>query len=139
MPYKSQADQTAYAKLWRANNPQKRAEQVRKYQEKNVAKLMFNRARARASDSGIEFSIDIEDVVVPDRCPILGIVLKRNVGGGRMLDGSPSLDRIDPAVGYVKGNVWVISALANRMKNDASPEHLLKFAEWVISTQAGPR
>lgn len=34
--------------------------------------------------------------------------------------------------GYVKGNIWVISHLANMMKNSADKAELLKFAEWVI-------
>ena len=44
---------------------------------------------------------------------------------------SPSLDRIDPNKGYVKGNVQVISRLANIMKSNASPEELRAFANWV--------
>ena len=36
----------------------------------------------------------------------------------------PSLDRIDGAKGYVKGNVRVISHRANMLKNDATIEEL---------------
>jgi hypothetical protein len=123
---------------WSARNPEKQAAIRRRYQENAVAKLLHDRARGRAKTADIAFEISPADVVVPEKCPILGIPLKRNVGGGKMLDGSPSLDRIDPRKGYVKGNVWVISALANRMKNDASPEFLLKFARWVL-TNIEPR
>lgn len=38
--------------------------------------------------------------------------------------GSPSLDRIDSSKGYVKGNVRVISARANMLKNNATVEEL---------------
>jgi hypothetical protein len=47
---------------------------------------------------------------------------------------SPSLDRIKPELGYVPGNIQVISARANVMKNDATPEELLAFANWVYRT-----
>ena len=42
---------------------------------------------------------------------------------------TPSLDRIDPTKGYIKGNVWVITKRANTMKNSATREELLKFAD----------
>jgi hypothetical protein len=53
--------------------------------------------------------------------------------GGYQSDGSPSLDRIDPKKGYVKGNVAVISYKANRIKQDATPEELEAVASWLRS------
>jgi hypothetical protein len=53
------------------------------------------------------------------------------VGAGRVHDGSPTLDRIDNAKGYVKGNVCVISKKANTMKNNATPEEVWKLSEYV--------
>jgi hypothetical protein len=35
-----------------------------------------------------------------------------------------TIDKIDPKKGYVKGNVWIISFRANRIKYDASLEEL---------------
>jgi hypothetical protein len=77
---------------------------------------MFYDARKRAIALGLPFGIEPEDIVVPAICPVLGIPL--TVGGAR--DSSPSLDRKVPALGYVKGNVFVISFRANRIKADAS-------------------
>jgi hypothetical protein len=45
---------------------------------------------------------------------------------------SPSLDKIDPEKGYVKGNVMWMSQLANAMKNNATKEELKQFANWVL-------
>lgn len=45
----------------------------------------------------------------------------KNVG---IQNDSPTIDKIIPNLGYVKGNVWVISAKANRMKSNATVEEL---------------
>ena len=95
---------------------------------------MYRRAKARSTIRGVEFSIDKSDVVIPKTCPILGINLQHKIGSSGGSDNSPALDRIDNDKGYIKGNVQVISHLANMMKSSASVEHLQKFAAWVNST-----
>lgn len=40
------------------------------------------------------------------------------------LNPKPSLDKIIPKLGYVKGNVWVVSNKANRIKSNATIEEL---------------
>jgi hypothetical protein len=68
---------------------------------------------------------------MPDYCPILGIPLFP--GKGHSWSFSPTLDRVDNTLGYVPGNVWIISALANQMKSSADERTLLNFAKWVVS------
>lgn len=73
---------------------------------------------------------------VPDYCPILGIKLNYDgIGVGKSgwtrSDDSPSLDRIDPSKGYVKGNIHIISWRANRIKNDSTPEEIMKIALYI--------
>lgn len=89
------------------------------------ASRMLSDARVRASKRGIKFNIDLEDIIVPDVCPYLGISLVTDNGCKR--DNSPTLDRIVPELGYVKGNVEVISERANRIKNDANSSELLEI------------
>lgn len=81
----------------------------------------------------MEFSISVDDIYIPDNCPILGIKINMNSGKSGAYINSPSLDRKDNSLGYVKGNVWVISQLANAMKGAASVEQLQAFADWVNS------
>ena len=77
--------------------------------------------------------LEVEDIVIPLRCPILDIEIIRNKKED-LKDNSPSLDRIDNAKGYVKGNIMVVSNKANTMKSNASPEQLIKFAQWILKT-----
>ena len=92
--------------------------------------VMLQRAKARARLRDLEFSICRDDIVIPDRCPVLGCRLLR-ARGGRAQPESPSLDRIDADEGYVPGNVQVLSYKANAMKSNATPAELLRFADWI--------
>ena len=143
-----------YQKQWRINNQEKCKDYQIKYRESNRSKLlenqkvwaknnpeksMFMKTRLRAKKKGIEFNIENTDIQIPETCPILNISIFREFkGGGNKNKGprenSPSIDRLDNAKGYVKGNIQIISHKANVMKNSASPEELLKFAYWVLLT-----
>lgn len=79
-------------------------------------------AKNRSLRSNIPFNLELSDIIIPDICPLLEIPLKK--GKGSVQSSSPSLDRIIPEVGYVKGNVWVISHRANMLKNASSLEEL---------------
>lgn len=80
--------------------------------------VLFNNAKSRAKQNNLTFDIKIDDIVVPEYCPVYGMKLK--VGKGKAHDASPSLDRKNPLIGYTKENIWVISHKANRIKNNAS-------------------
>lgn len=92
------------------------------------ASRLLSLTKYRTQKRGIPFDLTIEDVVVPDFCPVLGLPLYRNSGGRAQGPNSPTVDRIDPDLGYVKGNVRVISARANAIKSNATPEELLRVA-----------
>jgi len=95
---------------------------------------MHQRAKQRASSRGLEFDIEVSDIVIPDVCPVLGIRLNMNSGRSGAYINSPSLDRKDSSRGYTKDNIQVISQLANAMKHKATKEQLLLFADWVYRT-----
>lgn len=97
--------------------------------EKDIRKYLYHSAKARAKQRNEEFSIEVEDIVIPDNCPIFGIPLKYHRGVKQ--DDSYSIDRIDSSKGYIKGNIWVISLRANRIKNDSTPEELRLIADKV--------
>lgn len=80
-------------------------------------------AKRRSFKKGLEFNIEPKDIHIPKKCPILKVPL---ICSTRY---SPSIDRIYPNKGYIKGNIAVISALANSMKANATPQELLIFAK----------
>lgn len=84
------------------------------------AEEMLRRARSRAKKHNLPFNIDISDIETPDLCPVLDIPLDYSDWRSRRYSGkkadSPCLDRKEPALGYIKGNVWTISSRANSRK-----------------------
>lgn len=101
---------------------------------------LLNSAKQRAKLKGLEFNLTIDDVVIPEYCPVLGIKLKASVGEGRknldQLEHSPSLDRVDNTKGYTKNNVMVISLRANNIKKDATLKELKALVKYVEDFQS---
>lgn len=64
------------------------------------------------------------DIEWPEFCPVLGVRLVYDGGGGVVGPNTASLDRHDNTLGYIPGNVYVISRRANTLKNDATAEEL---------------
>lgn len=117
---RNSADRKRYAM-----DPTLAKERERRRYEKDFIKIALKSARKRAAERNFPYDITENDVHVPMFCPVFGTELK--IGKGRPDDASPSLDKIIPALGYVRGNVWVISHRANRIKSDASLEDLEKL------------
>jgi len=111
-------------------------EEMRAYQKNwninNAAKLRLKGIKKRALDKGLEFDLELEDIIYPEYCPILKIKLERNTN--HFKGNSPSVDRKDSTKGYTKDNIQVISQKANIMKHNATEEELILFAEWVFET-----
>lgn len=106
---------------------------TQRWQEANPERYMLSQAKHRAKKNNIPFDIEEEDIKIPDICPILNIPLMFGEGTGK--PHSPTLDRINPKLGYTKGNIQVISLKANLMKSSATPEELLLFAKWIYSKE----
>lgn len=105
----------------------------REYYRRTYIYQIWDRARYRAKQQNLAFDITIDDIVIPDICPVLGIPIV--VGKGAPTPNSPSLDKMHPHEGYVKGNVQVISNRANSLKRDGTPDELRKVADWVEANQ----
>jgi len=85
--------------------------------------------KTQSQESGLEFSIDKEDILIPEKCPYLGFSFSFD-----SRDTSPSLDRINPTKGYTRDNIQVISWRANRYKSNATVDDLIAFARGILAT-----
>lgn len=103
-----------YSKNWNRRN---------RHSKDGKVGYLYKHAKRRAGKLGVPFTITKADIVIPETCPLLGIVLKFD-NTAKTKDSSPSIDRIDNTRGYVPGNVWVISWRANSIKRDACLEEL---------------
>lgn len=93
---------------------------------------IWKNAQYRASREGLAFNLRREDIEIPAVCPVLGIQIIASAGRHGLSPCSPSLDKILPALGYVVGNVRVISNLANILKrSEISPGNLRKVADYI--------
>jgi DNA polymerase-1 len=108
---------------------------IKAWQRKNSKRYMLLSARARAKKSGIPFDLTEDDFDIPVFCPALGLKLERAVTGKGANWNAPSLDRIKPELGYVKGNVIVVSYKANTMKNSGSADDLRKLAAFYTELE----
>ena len=89
---------------------------------KDPRKVMYLNTKYRAAKLNLPFNLEKSDIVIPEFCPLLGIPLQ--VGNKASKPNSPSIDRLIPSKGYVKGNILVISHRANAAKNNLSVEEL---------------
>jgi hypothetical protein len=117
-------------------------------------KRWFQSKKARANSPGIEFSIEPTDIPgvkiretftidrrgrkytsweatqYPKVCPVLGMKLDWSMNG--LTNNSPSLDRVNNKLGYIKGNVMLMSNLANKMKSNATPKQVNQFSRYYL-------
>ena len=89
--------------------------------------VVLGNIRKRVKNKSIPFNVDAKYLlsIFPYNmiCPILGIEMS---WGGNSTN-SPSLDRLNPSKGYIKGNVRWVSNKANVLKNENNFEDFEKI------------
>jgi len=99
--------------------------------QKNMEKVMLSVVKGRAKRDGIPFDLELDDIIIPEHCPVLGIKIERT--NSAFKDSSPSVDKIVPSKGYVKGNIVIVSNRANLIKRDATIDELVKIAKFYTN------
>ena len=131
------AKQVDYIKKYITDKYPDHAQHSANYREKHPEKVLWSMAKRRAKEKNLKFSIDSTEIKIPVTCPILDIPIVKVYTKGKKsgpTPNSPSIDRIDNTKGYIKGNIQVISHLANTMKASATKEQLINFAQWILKT-----
>ena len=105
-----------------------RREYRRKLKSSNPEIALFEASKRRAKLKGIEHTLQLEDIKIPEICPVLGIPLK--VSPKVYSDNSPSIDRIDNSKGYTKDNIIVVSWKANDLKGQGTTQELEKIVNF---------
>lgn len=100
-----------------------------KTQKTPINERLMKSTNDNAKRKNIEHSLKIEDIIIPSICPVLEIPLDC-----RDKDHTPSVDRIINSKGYTKENIKIISYRANRIKNNSTPEELLKIYNYFSQT-----
>ena len=125
-------------KVWRKNDYADNREQIvakrkARYQ-KDPRNQMLSSARQRAKRDAVPFDLSPDDFVVPETCPVFGHVFE--FGTRQDHRWAPTLDKRIPELGYVKGNVQVISHRANMLKGNASFEELKQLVEFMAKNNS---
>lgn len=102
----------------------------KQYQKSKQNYRLWYSARSRARKANREFTITVEDVVIPEICPVLNRPLVKGT------DYAPSIDRLDSNKGYTPDNIRIISRRANVLKNNATLSELEMIIDYVRETNS---
>jgi hypothetical protein len=96
-------------------------------------RAIFNSRKSFAKRHDIPFEVTLSDALnlANDYCPVLNIKLNWGVATGKTTSNSPSLDRFNPELGYVVGNIYWISHKANAMKQNATMSEIEALYLWM--------
>ena len=100
---------------------------------RGIAVTACKASKRRAKIKNLPFNLTsnyLESIYLKNSvCPILGYTMKvSNISLGKL---SPTLDRIDPRLGYVKGNVEFVTNIANLMMTSATGRDIKRFVKWA--------
>ena len=119
----------AWEQAYRDRNRERERRRLREYSARTPEKQMIHAAKWRAQRARVPFDLTERDIHIPSTCPVLGIPIQRALG--RANENSPALDRVVPCLGYVRGNVRVISGRANTLKRDGTLEEFRALAAYL--------
>lgn len=94
--------------------------------------LCSGKIRAKAKGLQFDLTFDYLKSIAVTHCPALGCELIYSSPNGKVWN-SASLDRIRPDIGYVCGNVRIISDKANTVRNNATTEEFGRIYNWLLS------
>lgn len=118
-----------------------------KSKEDRIKGYMIRNIKFSAKRRNLDFNLDFTDIILPKYCPLLNIELNYNnqinhkllnlgedyINLGFNDNSKATIDRIDNSKGYIKGNIIVLSRIANAMKNEANFDQLELFSKNILN------
>jgi hypothetical protein len=100
------------------------------------ANRMLTSAKLRAKKQNQVFDLTKNDILMngkfPSNCPCCSKSFRfAYKEKKRLLNSTPSLDRLNPEEGYTKTNTKIICCRCNRIKNDGSEHEHRQIADWI--------
>lgn len=98
-----------------------------KYSKLSFEQRLLDASKSRARRHGLTHTLSLEDIIIPNKCPVLGMPIVLEKGH----DYAPSLDQRLPRGGYTKENVIVMSRRANILKNNMTLDEAKRLYEFL--------
>ena len=91
---------------------------------KNARKKLLATTRSRARREEIECLITLEDIIIPETCPVTKIAIDLDTKAP-LAEEKPVIDRLDLNKGYLKDNIIITSmkAYKNRVIGSSKCSH----------------
>ena len=88
------------------------------------------RGRAKVQNLPCNLTLEYLESIASDECPVFNTPFVWGQSNGKH-PYRPSLDRVVPDLGYIKGNVVFISFKANAIKQNVTEKELYAVADWL--------
>lgn len=112
---------------------EERQSYYRRNHAKEQARNAVRTAKVRADKQGVPFDLTLEDVMVlGDVCALSGLPFEITNSPGHPCPYSPSLDRVKPQLGYVRGNIRLILNALNAMKGAGTDDDMRKIVNALV-------
>lgn len=114
------------------------AEKMKRCRQKHIARFLVRGAKNRAKKYGHDFNLTVEwaEARWNGFCELTGIAF--DWSKGRVNIYSPSIDKIDPSVGYVQSNCRFILASVNALKSSATDAEMYAVASALLNRRTAP-
>ena len=105
---------------------------------KNPFSKLHRNKKSACKAKGVPYDLDVDylNSIWTGICPVFNTEIIKYSPYAKSSQYTAHLDRINPTLGYTKGNVAFISSRANRLKNNASLEELKLILDYMIKSES---
>jgi hypothetical protein len=95
---------------------------------------VYTTALQTAQNLGLPFTIKRDHIPLPAKCPVFGDTLE--LSRPKRHPRTPVAIMVDPSLGFVPGNVRIVSYRAAEIRGEVTPADLRAVAEFLIKEGA---